>query len=354
MVPLVDLTRRLQRFEADYVEAVRRVLRSGTVLLGEELAQFERELAPVFGARGAAGVSSGAAAIQLALAAAGVGPGDEVIVPAMTAVPTASAVCALGAVPVPVDVDAATATIDPQRVADALTPRTRAVVPVHLYGRPADLEALVALAAEAGIDVVEDAAQSHGAVVGVRGRAVATSFYPTKNVGGVGDGGAVLSDDIELLEAVRRRRVHGMTEQYVHVDVSQNHRLSELEAAWLRLQLPHLHADTTRRRAIARHYREAAPSIEWQAEHADHVVHLCVARFADRDGVRRRLAEAGVGTGVHYPLALTQQPAYAVFARHPCPRAEAWAASCLSVPCFPELADAEVELVAAALASVAP
>ena len=349
MVPLVDLTRRLQRFEPDYVEAVRRVLRSGTVLLGDEVAHLEAELAPVFGARGAVCVSSGASALQLALDAVGVGPGDEVLVPAFTAVPTASAVCALGAVPVPVDVDDRTAAMDPAAARAAVTARTRAIVPVHLYGRPAPLDELLAL----GVPVVEDAAQAHGAVHEVRGVATATSFYPTKNVGGVGDGGAVLSDDADLLAAVRRRRVHGMTQQYVHVEISQNHRMSELEAAWLRLQVPHLGADTRRRRTIAARYREAAPGLRWHADSADHVHHLCVVRLDDRDAERARLASSGIGTGVHYPLALTQQPAYTQFVRDACPVAESWAATCTSLPCFPELTDDEVALVAGALVGVA-
>jgi dTDP-4-amino-4,6-dideoxygalactose transaminase len=350
MVPVVDLTRRLRRFEAEYLDAVRRVMRSGAVLLGDELSALERELAPVFGARGAVGVASGASALQLVLEALGVGPGDEVVVPALTAVPTASAVCATGATPVPVDVDRATAAIDPVGVTAALTARTRAIVPVHLYGRPAGVDELVGL----GVPVVEDAAQAHGAVDAVRGVAAIASFYPTKNVGGLGDGGAVLADDDELLDAVRRRRSHGMTDQYVHVDISQNHRMSELEAAWLRLQLPHLTAGNERRAAIARHYRDANPTIDWQADHPAHVFHLCVARFDDRDAVRTTLAARGVATAVHYPLAITQQPAYERFTRSPCPQAERWAASCVSLPCFPELTDAEVERVAAELGQVAP
>ncbi len=178
------------------------------------------------------------------------------------------------------------------------------------------------------------------------------SFYPTKNVGGIGDGGAVATSDPELAAALRRRRAHGMTEQYVHVEISQNFRMSELEAAWLRLQLPTLAADNARRAAIARHYRSAAPDLAWQTDHPDHVFHLCVARFTDRDATRAQLASAGVGTAVHYPLAITQQPAYRDLAGPPCPVAESWAAACVSVPCFPELTDAEVETVADALALV--
>lgn len=348
MIPVVDLHRRLARSEDRYLDAVRRVLRSGTLLNGAELGEFEREAVDSFGRPHVVGVSSGAAAIQLALAALGVGPDDEVIVPAFTAVPTLSAVCALGATPVPVDVELDTALLSVDEAQRAVTARTKAIVPVHLYGRPVEVRPLASL----GLPVVEDAAQAHGAVHGEASAAVAYSFYPTKNLGGIGDGGAVATSDADLAEAVRRRRVHGMTEQYVHVDISQNFRMSEVEAAWLRLQLPQLADDNHRRATIARRYREAAPHLTWQADHPDHVFHLCVARFADRDAARARLAERGVGTAVHYPLAITQQPAYHQFATRPCPTAEAWAAGCTSVPCFPELTDAEVETVAAALAEL--
>ncbi len=348
MIPVIDLSRRLVRLEDGYVESVRRVMRSGTLLLGPELDAFEREAGAVFGAAEMVGVSSGAGAIQLALAALGVGPGDEVIVPAFTAVPTVSAVCAVGATPVLVDVDVDTALLDIDGALDAITARTRAVVPVHLYGRPADVHRL----AHAGVIVVEDAAQAHGAITEPVGDAVTYSFYPTKNVGGIGDGGAVATNDTALAAAIRRRRVHGMTERYVHVDVSQNFRMSELEAAWLRLQLPMLAVDNARRAAIARHYRTAAPHLSWQADHPQHVFHLCVARFTDRAEAQSHLAAAGVATAVHYPLAITQQPAYQHLTGVPCPTAEWWAAGCVSVPCFPELTDSEVETVANALARV--
>ena len=278
MVPVVDLKRRASRFEAGFAAASARVLGSGSVLLGPELAALERELAAAFGGE-AVGVSSGASALQLVFEALGIGAGDEVIVPAFTAVPTASAVCATGAAPVLVDVDAATATIDPAAVAAALTDRTRAIVVVHLYGRPAPVGPLL----ELGVPVVEDAAQAHGALCGVSGIAAVYSFYPTKNVGGIGDGGAVVTANADLAATVRRRRGHGLTENYQHVDISQNFRMSELEAAWLRLQLPHLADDNRRRREIARRYRDAAPALRWHADDPHHVVHQCVVRV-DRAG----------------------------------------------------------------------
>jgi dTDP-4-amino-4,6-dideoxygalactose transaminase len=349
VVPVVDLTRRLAAAQPQFQAAVARVLASGHVLLGPETEAFEAEFAGWAGARHAIAVASGAAAIQLALTATGVGTGDEVIVPAFTAVPTAAAVCAIGAVPVFADVEADSATLDPTAAAQARTERTAAVVPVHLYGRPA------APCGLSGVTVIEDAAQAHGAVRGPRASAaVAYSFYPTKNLGGIGDGGAVCTDDDDVAARVRRLRVHGMTELYRHVEISQNFRMSDLEAAWLRMQLPLLGAATDRRRHIAAHYRTSAPQLDWQSAHPDHVHHLCVFKAADRARARAALADAGVGTAVHYPASLPEQPAYRHLARQPCPVAADWAARCVSVPCFPEMTDDEVDLVAGALAALVP
>ncbi len=348
MIPFLDLTRRLSHSESDFLEAVHRVMQSGTVLLGPETEAFETEASAMFGGEHVIALSSGAAALQLCLEGLGVGSGDDVIVPAFTAVPTISAVCATGARPVLVDVGADTALLDVSAALERVTDRTRAIMPVHLYGAPVDTDAL----AVSGVAVVEDAAQAHGAVRNSSSAAVVYSFYPTKNLGGIGDGGAVSTRDDDLAASIRRRRVHGMTDGYVHVDVSQNFRLSELEAAWLRIQLPHLEAGNARRAEIARHYRSVAPHLRWQTDHPDHVYHLCVARFDDRDTARAALADLGVGTAVQYPVAITQQPAYQHLAPRPCPRAEAWAAECVSVPCHPELSDAEVETVGEALRRV--
>ena len=350
MIPFLDLSRRLSRYESAFLDAVHRVMQSGSVLLGPETEAFETEASAMFGGGHMIALSSGASALQLCLEGLGVGPGDEVIVPAFTAVPTVSAVCATGARPVLVDVDADTALLDVDAALEAVSDRTSAIMPVHLYGAPVDVAALAA----SGVAVVEDAAQAHGVVHDTPSAAVAYSFYPTKNLGGIGDGGAVSTRDDDLAAVIRRRRVHGMTDGYVHLDVSQNFRLSELEAAWLRIQLPHLVAGNQRRAAIARHYRSMAPHLRWQADHPDHVYHLCVARFGDRDAARTALADLGVGTAVQYPVALTQQPAYRHLPHQPCPRAEAWAAQCVSLPCHPELTDAEVETVGEALRRAQP
>jgi dTDP-4-amino-4,6-dideoxygalactose transaminase len=339
-VPVVDLARRAARFEPALTEAVTRVVRSGAYLLGPELDAFEGELAAACGRRHAVGVASGTDALRLSLLGLGVGPGDEVVVPAFTAVPTAAAVCATGAVPVFADVDPDTATLDPAAAAAAVTGRTRAVIPVHLYGRPAVLPDL-------GVPVVEDAAQALGALDPASGSAtVACSFYPTKNLGGICDGGAVLTDDDDLAATIRLLRVHGHTGDYVHTHVSTNARLSELAAAALRVELPSLGADNQRRASIAARYREAAPGMRWQAPDPRHVYHLCVARVPDRDAFRARVPFA---TGVQYPRALTRQPAYEAFAVTACPEAEAWAAECVSLPCFPEMTDDEIGAVCRAL-----
>ncbi|MEJ7800191.1 MAG: DegT/DnrJ/EryC1/StrS family aminotransferase, partial [Ilumatobacter sp.] len=319
MVPVVDLSRRGRRFADAFATAARQIAGSGQFLLGGELAALEVGLAGFVGTSHVAAVSSGASALQLGLAALGVGPGDEVIVPAFTAVPTASAVAALGAIPVFVDVDPATACLDVTRVDAAITSTTKAVVVVHLYGYPADLP-------ETPLPVVQDAAQAQGAIEGATaGSFTAYSFYPTKNHGGIGDGGAVATDAGRLDERVRLLRTHGMTQQYVHEAVSQNHRMSEIEAAWLNLTLPSLREDVDRRRHIAARYREAAPHLHWQAEHDRHAHHLCVFRTLDRATAVKQLSCAGVASAVHYPLTLPDQPAYRHWVTAPCPDATRWA-----------------------------
>jgi dTDP-4-amino-4,6-dideoxygalactose transaminase len=338
--PVVDLARRTASLQPELGEAMERVLRSGWFLLGPETEAFEEEFAAFCGRRHAVAVASGTEALRLALRALGVGTGDEVVVPAFTAVPTAAAVCATGASPVFSDVERDTALLDPQNAAAAVTQRTRAVIPVHLYGRPV-------AAPDLDVPALEDAAQAHGALNPQAATAAAAySFYPTKNLGGIGDGGAVVTDDSDLAAQIRLLRAHGLTDDYVHTAVTGNSRLSEIEAAALRLELHRLPEWNARRQLIARSYREAAPETRWQAPHERHVYHLCVARIEDRDAFR---AQMPFGTAVHYPRALTQQPAYRQFVRDPCPQAEAWAAECVSLPCFPEMTDDEIEIVCCAL-----
>jgi dTDP-3-amino-3,4,6-trideoxy-alpha-D-glucose transaminase len=340
-VPAIDLRRRWETLQPALDEAVARVLRSGRLLLGPETEAFEAEFAAFCGRDHAVAVSSGTEALRLSIEALGIGRGDEVVIPAFTAAPTAAAVCAANATPVLVDVDAATAALDPSLVPAAFTERTRAIVSVHLYGRPAPVP-------ELDVPVIEDAAQAHGALdpTATRGIAAAYSFYPTKNLGGIGDGGAVVTDDADLAARVRLLRAHGARAAYEHTAIAGNSRMSEIEAAALRLGLARLSECNARRRSIVDRYRQAAPSMRWHAEHASHVHHLCVARVPERDSFR---AAMPFETAVHYPRALTQQPAYAHLTRTPCPEAEAWAAECVSIPCFPELTDDEIEAVCRAL-----
>jgi dTDP-4-amino-4,6-dideoxygalactose transaminase len=337
-IPFLDLRRRTRALAPQIREAIARVLDAGRLLDGPELDGFEREWARFTGRRFAIGVASGTDALSLALAALDVGPGDEVIVPAFTAVPTFAAVCRMGATPVAVDVDRETAGLDPGAVAAALTPRTRALIVVHLYGRPMPIPDL-------GVPVIEDAAQAHGAVRESGGVAAAYSFYPTKNLGGIGDGGAVVTDDEGLARRVARLRAHGRSGDS-HDEIAGNSRLSELEAAALRVALPSLEPGNARRAEIAAAYRDAASSLRWQREHPEHAHHLCVARVEDRDGFRARMP---FGTAVHYPRAVTDEPAYRRFERDDVPEARAWASECVSLPCNPELTQEEVDRICEAL-----
>jgi dTDP-4-amino-4,6-dideoxygalactose transaminase len=314
---------------------------SGTVLLGRELEAFEQEFAAFCGSTTAVGVASGTDAIRLSLTALGIEPGSEVIVPAFGAVPTAAAVVAAGGVPVFADVDPLTAGLSAGSVAGAMTSRTSAIVVVHLYGRRVDVRPFLRF----GVPIVEDAAQAHGAADGSLSAAVCYSFYPTKNLGGIGDGGAVTTEDPALADRVRCLRHHGMRAQYVHEFVSTNSRMSEIEAAFLRLALPLVRPGNERRREIASACRMAAPHLQWHPESDRHVYHLCVLRVPDRDRFVEKLSAAGVSSGIHYPLALTRQPAYRRYASGECPEAERWAGECVSLPCFPEMTEEEVEEV---------
>lgn len=351
-VPILDLAAEYRSLRAEIDAAVARVVDRTAFVGGEEVRRFEAEFAAYLGAPHAIGVGNGSDAIELALQGLGIGAGDAVLTVPFTFAATVEAIVRCGATPLFVDIGD-DFTIDVDAAAALLATRpVRALIAVHLYGQPADLDRLLPLARRHGVALIEDAAQAHGALdpSGRRGVMTAYSFYPTKNLGGIGDGGAVATEDDDLAASIRRRRVHGMTSQYLHTERAQNHRMSELEAGWLTLGLRSLDADTARRREIAAAYRSAAPQLAWQADHPRHVHHLAVFRTARRDETRRSLETAGVATAVHYPHALTEQPAWRDLARAACPQAEAWAASCVSVPMFPEMTDAEVGSVANALA----
>jgi dTDP-4-amino-4,6-dideoxygalactose transaminase len=339
-VPFLDLRRRTAAMAPQLREALDRVVESGVVLWGPEIEAFEREWAEYAGRRHAIAVASGTEALRLALVSLDVGAGDEVLMPAFTAIPTAAAICAAGATPVPVDVEADTATMDPGAARDAQTERTKAAIVVHLYGRPARIPDL-------DVPVIEDAAHAHGALEGEGGIAAAYSFYPTKNLGGLGDGGAVVTDDDAIAERVRLLRAHGQRADGSFEEISTNSRISELEAAALRIGLRGLDEGNRRRAEIAAAYRDAAPGLGWQPDHPRHTYHLCVARPEDRDEFR---AAMPFDTGVHYPRTVADQPAYERFRRGETPAASEWAARCVSLPCYPEMTDEEVERVCAALA----
>lgn len=365
MIPAGDLKRTYARLGREIDAAVSQVLAGGWFVLGERLSGFERDFAAYCGVEHAIGVGNGTDAIALALRAVGVGSGDEVVTTPFSAAFTALAVSQIGAVPVFVDVEAARLALAPARIEAALTPRTRAIMPVHLYGQPADMGAILAVARAHGLAVVEDAAQAHGARyqgqrVGALGDAAAFSFYPSKNLGAFGDGGAVTTDDPALAERVRRLRDGGQSSRYRHEVQGVNSRLDEIQAAILAVRLAHLDADNARRRQIAARYSAALSSRgdadispPTVADDVEHVFHLYVVRTAERDRLAAALAQAGIGTAVHYPTPIHLQPAYGGAARAgEFPAAERAAEEVLSLPIYPELTDAEVETVATALAEI--
>lgn len=360
-VPFLDLGAGIAAERAQLDAALARVLDAGWLVLGPTVESFERAFAAWCGAGEAVGVASGTDAIELALRAVGVGAGDEVVTCAATCVPTVAAIERAGAVPVLVDCDPATATIDPEALRAAVGPRTRAVVPVHLYGQCADMGPILAIAREHGLRVVEDAAQAHGAEwegrrAGSIGDAAAFSFYPTKNLGALGDGGAVTSSDPAVAARVRLLRTYGERARYESVEPGVNSRLDALQAAVLETRLAQLDAGNDRRRALAAIYAEelaGAPlALPVEAPGRRHVYHLYVVRIPGgaRDRVRAALAADGVETLVHYPRPVHGHPAYARLARPGClPASERLAAEALSLPLHPLLGDDEARRVAAAL-----
>jgi dTDP-3-amino-3,4,6-trideoxy-alpha-D-glucose transaminase len=364
-LPYLDLRAMHLELEEDLERAFGRVLRSGWYLLGPELEEFEREFAAYCGTRHCVGVATGVSAIELALRAHGIGPGDEVIVPAYTWIATWLAVSRTGARPIGVDVEEPTYNIDAELIGAAVTDRTAAVVPVHLRGEPADMDAVAAVAGSAGLVVIEDAAQAHGARhrgrrVGGIGHAGAFSFYPTKNLAGIGDGGAITTNDEEVAERLRRLRNYGMQNRYEIEEAGVNSRLGEVHAAALRTVLPRLDGWNRARAALAETYLEAlrghdSISLPATPNQVDPVWHLFVIGHRDRESCARALAERGIGTLVHYPVLPHQAPPYRE--RWPAgsfPVAERLAARALSLPLYPQLEPADCERVAdAVLATVA-
>jgi dTDP-4-amino-4,6-dideoxygalactose transaminase len=338
-----------------------RVAASGWYILGAEVTAFEREFAAYCGTRHCIGVANGLEALELSLRAWDIGAGDEVIVPSSTYIATWLAATAAGARPVPVEPDVRTANLDPDRVAAAITPRTRAIIPVHLYGQPSDMDPVMELAARHGLKVLEDVAQAQGARykgrrTGSLAHAGAFSFFPTKNIGALGDAGAVTTDDDKLADRLRTLRNYGSKVKYVNIEAGVNSRLDELQAAILRAKLPVLDAWNDRRRAIAARYREklaavAAIDLPYVPQWADPVWHLFTIRCRDRARVAAALDAAKVGWLIHYPIPPHLQQAYASLGlkRGDLPLAEAIADSILSLPISPHMPAAHVDAVVDAL-----
>lgn len=359
MIPVVDLRAEYLAVQDEITAAVQRVLESGWYILGKEVAAFEAEFAAWNGLVGAVGVGNGTDALHIALRACGIGPGDEVITVAHTAVATAAAIALTGATPVFVDIDPATYTLDPARLSAAITPKTKAVIPVHLYGHPADLGGILPIARAAGLRVIEDCAQAHGAEwqgqeVGSYGDLACYSFYPTKNLGALGDGGAIAGNDPALLERARLLREYGWQPQnrYISEIEGMNSRLDEMQAAILRVKLAHLDGWNNHRRRLAEVYAAHLPaSVVQPVERPScrHVYHLYVVRSPNRDALREKLRVAGVGTGIHYPVPIHRQAAYAHLSPVSLPATEQAAAEILSLPMHSTLTEAQIERVCAAI-----
>ncbi len=347
-------------YQNDIEAAISRVCTGGYYVLGPEVDAFEREFAEFVGVANGVGVASGTDALVVALKACGIGLGDEVITVGHTAVATVAAIESAGATAVLVDIESSNFTLDPSRLEAAITDRTKAVAPVHLYGQPADLDAIVSISRRHGLRVVEDCAQAHGAMyhdrrVGAFGDIGCFSFYPTKNLGGLGDGGMAVTDDDGLAKRMRMIREYGWEERFISSVPGINSRLDELQAAILRVKLPHLDADNARRVEVARRYDQAlgdSPlALPVRRPGCTHVYHLYVVRAPRRDAFREFLSDRGIGTGIHYPVPVHLQPAYAGRLARPggLNQTEKVAREILSLPIYPELGVMEVEEVVGAV-----
>ena len=356
MIPFLDLRAGYDELRPEIDAAISRVLDSGMYILGEEVAAFEREYADYCGCKHAVGVANGLDALHLALRAMGVGPGDEVIVPSNTYIATWLAVSQCGAMPVPVEAVEGTSNLDPALIEAAITTRTRVILPVHLYGQPADLDPILAIAARHGLRVLEDGAQAQGARykgqrVGGHGDAVAWSFYPGKNLGAYGDAGAITTNDDALAEELRVLRNYGSRVKYVNDVQGWNSRLDPLQAAVLRVKLAHLDDWNARRRAIAARYldglRDAGVALPEVPEWAEPAWHLFVVRSERRDALQAHLGEAGIGTLIHYPLPPHRQQAYAelCLSADAFPIANRLADQLLSLPIGPHQSEAATSAV---------
>jgi dTDP-4-amino-4,6-dideoxygalactose transaminase len=359
-IPLVDLEAQYEAIRSEIDAAIRRVVESRRFILGPEVVAFEEAFAAYCGVRYAVGVASGTAALDLALRACGIGQGDEVITTAMTFVATVGAIRHVGATPVLVDIDPRTYNIDPTQIESMITSQTKAIVPVHLHGQPADMDPILEIARAHGLRVIEDAAQAHGALykgrrAGSMGDAAIFSFYPGKNLGAYGDAGAVVTDDEEIATFVRLARDHGRTKKYVHEAEGFNERMDGLQGAILRAKLAHLDDWNEARRAHAARYRALLRDLDlvlpYELPGARSVYHIFCIRVQQRDAVLEGLRAMGIGAGVHYPIPIHLQPAFAYlgYAEGAFPVAEEAGRQFLSLPLYPELTDALIRRVADAV-----
>jgi dTDP-4-amino-4,6-dideoxygalactose transaminase len=360
-IPLVDLRAQYAGLREEFLAAIAQVLDGMHLFLGPELQAFEREFAELCGCEHGIGVSNGTDAIELALRALGVGRGDEVITQPNSFIATGEAISAVGATPVFVDVDETTSTLDPALLEAAITPRTKVIIPVHLYGRPAGMDGILAVARKHGLKVIEDACQAHGARLGERrigslGDLACFSFYFSKNLGGYGEGGAVTTTNAELAERVRLYRDHGSRVRYQHEVVGRNARLDEIQAAVLRIKLRHLAEWNEQRRANATALSAAlaGTSLGLPAPGGDEVYevfHLYVVRHPRRDELKAFLATRGIATGIHYPIPIHLQQAYAELGYTPgaFPVTERLAGEILSLPIYAELTEEQIQHIGAAV-----
>jgi dTDP-4-amino-4,6-dideoxygalactose transaminase len=363
-IPFVDLAAQYESISAEVEVAMSGVLKRTDFILGHDVEQFEAEFAAYCETSFAVGLDSGTSAIEMALRAYGIGPGDEVITVANSFIATALAISYTGARPVLVDVDPETYNMDPALLEAAITPRTKAVVPVHLYGQPADMDPIVALAEERGLVVVEDACQAHGARykgrrAGSLGHAAAFSFYPGKNLGAYGDGGIVVTADEKVADSLRMLRNYGQRQKYHHLLQGFNRRLDTLQAAILRVKLPHLDNWNGARRRHAVRYNEflagTGVGLPLEADFAESVYHLYVIRTENRDEIAAHLKGQGIATGIHYPVPIHLQPAYSElgYGEGSFPVTEGLAGQLLSLPMYAELTSEQIERVAEALGAFA-
>jgi dTDP-4-amino-4,6-dideoxygalactose transaminase len=364
MIPFLDLRAQYSSIKDEIQQAVSGIFESGQFVLGEEVAAFESDFARYVGASHGIAVNTGTSALHLALVAAGIGPGDEVITVPFTFVATVAAICYTGARPVFVDIDPISLTLDVSQLEAAITPKTKAILPVHIYGQPADMDPILAIARRHNLVVIEDACQAHAAEyrgrrVGSIGDLACFSFYPGKNLGACGEGGIVTTSNTKYAETIRMLRDWGQSKKYYHTLRGFNYRMEGLQGAILRLKLRHLDAWTALRRSRAAEYavflNDADVVTPSEMEYARHVYHIYAVRTNDRAELQRTLQSYGVQTGIHYPIPVHLQEAYRDlgYTEGMFPQAESAAREVLSLPMYPELSNSQIEVVAAAVKSVA-